>query len=72
MLPAYRHTRSRIEFRRPRSARPDAGDERPVFELFAAGGASQQQAAAAHVTTAGERNRIAQTLAENYVGLPLD
>ncbi len=58
-------TRRRIEFWRPRTARADAGGKRPVLELFAAGCAAQQQAAAAHVAAPDERDRVAQPFSQD-------
>ena len=68
MSQAYRdggNTRQRIQFGWTGPARPHTRGERPIFELFATGGAAQQQAAAAHVAAAGERHRIAQPVAED-------
>jgi hypothetical protein len=54
-----------IELRRARPARPDAGGERTILELDAAGSAAQQQPAAAHVATPDEFDRKAQPAAED-------
>src|SRR5918993_1010921 len=59
-------TRQRIEFRRPRSPRPNACGQGVVLELDAARCASQHQPAATHVAPADEGCWVSQPRAENW------
>src|SRR5687768_6474137 len=60
------HARLRIELRRPLPMSYGAGDG-DVGELFAGGGASEQEAAAAHVSASHEFRREHQSGAEDIL-----